>query len=196
MERSAIKRKVGIRQLVIIGMLSGISIFLGVTGLGFIRLPLLNATIMHLPVIIGAILEGPIVGMGVGLCFGLFSMYQAITAPTITSFVFLNPIIALVPRVLIGVVSYYTYKFLENKFKKISIAGSAIAGTLTNTVLVLSLIYIIYAERYATALGKDPSTAGAFIASIGVINGIPETIVSVLLTVPVVMTIKKMQKRL
>ena len=196
MERSAVKRKTGIRQLVIIGMLSGISIFLGVTGLGFIRLPLLNATIMHLPVIIGAILEGPIVGMAVGLCFGLFSMYQAMTAPTLTSFVFLNPIIALIPRVLIGVVSYYTYKFLEKKFKKISIAGSAIAGTLTNTVLVLSLIYVLYAERYATVLGKDPSTAGAFIASVGAINGIPEVIVSVLLTVPVVMTIKKIQKRL
>lgn len=194
MERS--KRKTATKKIVMIGMLSGISIFLGVTGLGFIRLPFLNATIMHLPVIIGAIIEGPIVGMAVGLCFGLFSMYQAITAPTITSFVFLNPIIALIPRILIGVTTYYSYKFLEKKFKKLSVAFSAAIGTLTNTTLVLGLIYFIYAEQYANALGKDPSLAGKFIASVGFINGVPELIVSVLLTVPIIMAIKKIQKKL
>ena len=196
MERSKRKTKTATKKIVMIGMLSGISIFLGLTGLGFIRLPFLNATIMHLPVIIGAIIEGPIVGMAVGLCFGLFSMYQAMTAPTLTSFVFLNPIIALIPRILIGVTTYYSYKFLEKKFKKLSVAFSAAIGTLTNTILVLGLIYFIYAEQYANALGQDPSLAGKFIASVGFINGVPELIVSVLLTVPIIMAIKKIQKRL
>ena len=32
---------------------------------------------MHVPVIIGAVLEGPIVGLVIGFIFGLFSLIQA-----------------------------------------------------------------------------------------------------------------------
>lgn len=60
------------RKLVVIGMLSGISIFLGLTGLGFINIPPVKATIMHIPVIIGAIIEGPIVGGLIGLVLDYF----------------------------------------------------------------------------------------------------------------------------
>lgn len=76
MERGYTKSKFSVRQIAMIGMLSAISIFLGLTGLGFIPIPPVKATIMHIPVIIGAIVEGPIVGSLVGLVFGLFSMYQ------------------------------------------------------------------------------------------------------------------------
>ena len=141
------------RKLVVIGMLGGISIFLGLTPLGIIHLPVMNLTIMHIPVIIGALLEGPVVGGAIGLIFGLFSMYQNITAPNLTSFIFMNPIIAIIPRVLIGVVSYYVYRFIKNKLKNksISIAIAAICGTLTNTIGVLGLTYLLYLERYAAA---------------------------------------------
>ena len=103
MLKSHDKQIFGVRQLTTIGMLSGISIFMGLTGLGFIPLPFMKATIMHIPVIIGAILEGPLVGATVGLVFGLFSIYQNITAPTLLSPVFMNPIVAIIPRVLIGI---------------------------------------------------------------------------------------------
>ena len=109
------------RRLVLIGALGGISIFLGISGLGLIRLPIFSLTIMHIPVIIGALLEGPIVGIAVGLIFGLFSMYQNITAPGLTSFIFWNPIIALIPRILIGVISYYSFKLLKHKIKNTGI---------------------------------------------------------------------------
>ena len=103
------------RRLVLIGALGGISIFLGVSGLGLIRLPIFSLTIMHIPVIIGALLEGPVVGISVGLIFGLFSMYQNITAPGLTSFIFWNPIVALIPRMLIGIVAYYSFKLFKSK---------------------------------------------------------------------------------
>ena len=96
-------------------MLGGISIFLGLTPLGIIHLPVMNLTIMHIPVIIGAILEGPLVGGSIGLIFGLFSMYQNITAPNLTSFIFMNPMIALLPRILIGIVTYYVYAFIKSQ---------------------------------------------------------------------------------
>ena len=75
----------------------------------------MNLTIMHIPVIIGAILEGPLVGGSIGLIFGLFSMYQNITAPNLTSFIFTNPMIALLPRILIGIVTYYVYDFIKSQ---------------------------------------------------------------------------------
>ena len=63
------------RTIAITGMLSAIAIVLGLTPLGLIPVPTLagKATIMHIPVIVGAIIEGPIVGMFVGFIFGLIS---------------------------------------------------------------------------------------------------------------------------
>ncbi|GAA0070125.1 ECF transporter S component [Clostridium sardiniense] len=196
MERSTTKKVLGLRQMVIVGMLSGISIFMGLTGLGFIPLPFMKATIMHIPVIIGAIVEGPIVGALVGGVFGLFSMYQAFTAPGPTSFVFYNPIVAIVPRVLIAIVAYYVYRALKNKFKKDSlpIGIAAVLATLTNTVGVLGLTYVFYLEKYSHALGIAPSATGAALATVGVTNGIPEAILSAVITIPVVATLRKIKK--
>ena len=78
-----------LRKMVIIALLGAISVVLGMTPIGFIPVGPTRATIMHIPVIIGAIMEGPIVGAFVGLIFGLFSIYQALTTPTPVSFVFL-----------------------------------------------------------------------------------------------------------
>lgn len=183
-----------VRKMVMAGMFSSISIFLGVTGLGFLKIPPVSATIMHVPVIIAAIIEGPIVGAIVGLIFGLFSIYQAITAPTVTSFIFLNPIISVLPRILIGVVSYYVYYFVSKKYTRLSIGLSSIIGTFTNTFLVLSLAYIFYANSLANAFEINVSTLGTFLAGIGFTNGIPEIIVSTLITVPVVFAIKKLKR--
>ncbi|AQR97515.1 ECF transporter S component [Clostridium saccharoperbutylacetonicum] len=197
MERINVKPKLSVRQITMIGMLSAISIFLGVTGLGFIPIPPVKATIMHIPVIIGAIVEGPIVGAFVGLVFGLFSMYQELTTMLPTGFMFLNPIIAIVPRILIGISAYYIYVFFKNKFNKpgISIGIASLCATLVNTIGVLGLTYIIYAERFANVIGVDPSTIGYVILfTIGIPNGIPEAIVSMLLCIPIILTVLKIKK--
>ena len=107
------KKKLTVRKMTIIGVLGAISVVLGMTPLGFIPVGPTRATIMHIPVIIGAIMEGPIVGGVVGLIFGLFSIFQAITNPLPTSFVFLNPIVSVLPRVLIGITTYYAYNALK-----------------------------------------------------------------------------------
>ncbi|EDT75298.1 ECF transporter S component [Clostridium butyricum] len=196
MENKLKNRRLSIRQMTMIGMLSAISIFLGITGLGFIPLPTMRATIMHVPVIIGAIIEGPVVGALVGLVFGLFSMYQNFTAPGPTSFIFWNPIIAIIPRVLVGIVAYYVYRALYNKIKKesISIAIASLLASFTNTAGVLSLAYLFYLEKYSAALGINPDTAAVAIAGIGITNGIPEAIVSSVICVPVIIAISKIKK--
>ena len=76
------KKSFTVRRMTVTGMLGAISVVLGMTPLGFIPIGTTNATIMHIPVIIGAIVEGPIVGMLVGLIFGISSLIRSITIPT------------------------------------------------------------------------------------------------------------------
>lgn len=188
--------KFGTRQITTIGMLSAISIVLGITRLGFIQIQPVNATIMHVPVIIGAVIEGPVVGALIGLIFGIFSMIQAITTPTPTSFLFFNPIVAIVPRVLIGITSYYTYKFLFVKNKSVKIGAAAIVGSLTNTVGVLGFIYIFYVNELAKVLKLSAANVvRAVIVAPACINAPAEAALSVLITIPVALTVMKIRKK-
>lgn len=147
------------RQLAISGLLGAVAIIMGMTPLGFIPVPTPagHATIMHIPAILGAVLEGPIVGGLVGLIFGIHSFLRA------GSPFFADPVIAILPRLLIGVISYYTFKFTK------SIVLATVMGTLTNTVGVLGLVAIKGYLPYQ----------GAF--AIAVTHGIPEIIVAVIL---------------
>ena len=132
--------KFDVRKLAIIGVLGAISAVLGMTPLGFIPIGPTRATIMHIPVIIGAIMEGPIVGGFVGLIFGLFSIFQAITNPTPISFVFYNPLVSVLPRILIGVFTYYSY----NALKKLGNKKTMGILYLLWTLIIFYLAYGIY----------------------------------------------------
>ena len=197
MERSYVNKKFGTRQLVVIGMLSGISMFMGLTGFGMIPTPWMKITIQHLPVIIGGIIEGPIVGGIVGLIFGLFSMYLNMTQPVLLSPIFMNPIIAIIPRVLIGIVSYYVFKIMKEKFnkEKLGLILAAIAGTITNTAGVLGLTYILAMEQFATLKEISSAAVAGALGTIAVSNGIPECIVAVMIVVPVCLALFKLNKK-
>jgi len=180
------------RQLTVVGLLSGISIFLSLTPLGFIPILPINPTIMHVPVIIGAIIEGPMIGAFIGGIFGLSSMVRAFMTPTPTNFIFWNPIISIGVRILIGVVAGYVYRALKNR--NYGVAVSAVAGSLTNTIGVLGLAYVFYLSRYAAGLGLSEAAATTFILSFVGTNGVPEAIISALITVPVIAAYRKMKK--
>jgi len=172
-------KKLEVRKMAIIGVLASISIMLSMTPLGFIPIGPTNATIMHIPVIIGAILEGPMVGITVGAIFGVTSLLRAFTMPTITSFVLMNPLVSILPRVLIGVVAYYVYKLTVKLTKNVFISGwiTGVIGSLVNTIGVLGMTYILYGAKYAVALGKSAATAKTVILTLIATNGIPEAIV-------------------
>ena len=122
--------KINVRQIVVAGVLGAIAIVLGVTQIGFIPVPNLSgsATIMHIPAIIGAVLEGPVVGILAGAIFGIFSMLND------TSGLFTNPVVSVLPRILIGLTSWYVYKALEKRNSDVAAAAAGVVGTLTNTV--------------------------------------------------------------
>jgi uncharacterized membrane protein len=124
------------RQIVISGIIGGIALFLGATRIGFIPVPIPligNATIMHIPAIIGGALEGPVVGLLVGAIFGIFSFLDA------NNPVFLNPIVAIVPRLFIGVVAWAVFVGLRRWSIDLASAAAGILGSFTNTVGVLGL---------------------------------------------------------
>lgn len=163
------------RRIVITGVLSAISIFLGMTRLGFIPwISGASLTIMQVPVIIGAILEGPVVGMVIGLVFGVFSLIQAAVAPTgPTDVWFTNPLLSILPRLFIGPIAWLVYSGLK-RWKVPAIIAAAILGSLTNTVLVLGMIGV---------LGLVPWAA---LPAIIVANGLPEAAASAVIVLAVV----------
>ena len=142
------------KKMTITGMLGAISVVLGFTPLGFIPIGLANVTTMHIPVIIGAIVEGPFVGAMVGLIFGISSLIKSFMTPTPISFIFMNPLVSVVPRVLIGILTYYFYTAMKKvvRNEKTVLLMSGAFGTLVNTVLVLGTAYLLYAQRTVEAM--------------------------------------------
>lgn len=163
------------RKIVLTGVLSAISIFLGLTRLGFIPwFTGASLTIMQVPVIIGAVLEGPVVGFTIGLIFGIFSLIQAAIAPTGPADVwFTNPLLSVFPRLFIGPLAWLIYYGLK-RWKFPALVAAGIVGSLTNTVLVLGMIGL---------LGFLPWAA---LAPIILFNGLPEAVASALLVLAVV----------
>lgn len=182
------------RQIAVTGILFAITIILGSTGIGFIPIPPLKLTIMHIPVIIASIIEGPLVGELNGLLFGLFSMFQAATNPTPLSFIFLNPIVAIVPRIFIGIVPYYAYKIIKTKKDKLNLSISILLGSFTNTIGVMGLIYILYLNEYAKAIGISIESAKKII-DFYILNGFISGSVSIMIALPVILTVRKNRKK-
>lgn len=202
------------RSMVMTSAIAAIIIIMAfVPFLGYIPLGFMNATIIHVPVIIGAILLGPKDGAFLGLIFGLTSLWKNTFMPNPTSFVFspfvtiggyggnfLSLIICLVPRILIGVVAYYVYLSIvrtgkegDRKRKNLAYICAGVAGSLTNTLLVMNMIYLFFGNNYAAASNKV--LEGLYTVILGVISvqGIPEAIVAGILTLAITRVLVKIK---
>ena len=182
--RASAQRRLNVRKMTVIGVLSAISIMMSmIPFIGYIPIGPTKATIMHVPVIIGAIIEGPVVGATIGLIFGSTSLWNAMTQPTITSIFFLNPLVSILPRVLIGVVAYYVYQGIYKISKKVYAAGfmAGLIGSLANTVGVLGMIYVLYADKYMERIGQAGADAGKWLFTLAATNGVPEALVAALI---------------
>mgnify|MGYP000258419755 CR=1 FL=1 len=75
------------RDLVLAAVIAAIIVIMAfVPFLGYIPLGFMNATTVHIPVIIGAIILGPKYGAFLGLTFGLTSLWKNTFMPNPTSF--------------------------------------------------------------------------------------------------------------
>jgi len=170
------------RKIAVTGVLGAVTILLGLTHWGFIPwFGGVSLTIMHIPVIIGAILEGPAVGTGIGLIFGLFSMLQAAIAPSgPTDVWFTNPLLSILPRLMIGPITWLVYHSLKH-WQVGAIIISSIAGSATNTVLVLGMMGL---------LGLLPWQV---LGGIALINGLPEIGASALISFLVIVAVRQIK---
>lgn len=152
------RKKLTTRQIAVSGMLGAVAIILGVTGLGMFPIPNLTgrATIMHVPVILAAVLEGPVVGAFTGLIFGTYSFL------TPTGAIPADPIVRILPRILIGVTAYYSYRIFRRK-QSVGLAMAGIVGTLTNTVGYLGLAVAFKYINIGVAIAAIPQAMAELI---------------------------------
>ena len=196
-----------IRQMVITSMLSAITAVLTFTPIGMIPLPppLPSATTVHIPVLVAALVEGPAVGLVVGLVFGVCSLIRAweVGMVGLTLF-FRNPVISVLPRLVVPLAAVAVWmlwkKIVRNNAvtDKIGAAIAAAIGAVTNTVLCLGLIVLVYGADLTAMLNEMVAAgnadaaylnnAGAWlVAVVGLPNGIAEALVAAVI-VPMIKT--------
>ena len=184
------------RWMVSVALMAAIVIVLANTPLGMIQLPIIKATTVHIPVILGAILLGPGAGAILGAVFGICSLVSNTMAPTLLSFAF-SPFVSTtgIPgalkaiwisvgcRILIGVVAGWLWvlftKIKLNQFIALPIVG--FVGSMVNTVTVMGSIYFLFAQQYAEA--KEVALTAVFGLVMGTVtaSGIPEAIAAAIL---------------
>lgn len=184
------------RWMVSVALMAAIVIVLANTPLGMIQLPIIKATTVHIPVILGAILLGPGAGAILGAVFGICSLVSNTMAPTLLSFAF-SPFLSTtgIPgalkaiwisvgcRILIGVAAGWLWvlftKIKLNQFIALPIVG--FVGSMVNTVTVMGSIYFLFAQQYAEA--KEVALTAVFSLVMGTVtaSGIPEAIAAAIL---------------
>lgn len=202
-----------VKDFTLTAMFLAIMIILAVTPLGFIPIGPINATTMHIPVIIASIVLGPRIGAGLGAIFGVISLARATVVITPMSFVFspfiANPltnhgdwravIVAIVPRILIGVVPYFVYKglhrLLKEKVRPVSLFIAGLAGSMTNTILVMNLIFFFFKDSYADVLQVTANAVYGVILGIIFGSGLVEAIVAGVATMGVCVVLLRLMKK-
>jgi uncharacterized membrane protein len=179
------EKKSSLRKIVVAGALGALTIALIVTGAGVIPwFAGVSLTVMHIPVIIGAVLEGPAVGLVVGGIFGITALVRAAIAPNGPIDVFFtNPLISVLPRLLIGLAAWAAYRAFRGKARAIAAATAGVVGSLTNSFFVLGALVAFGAVPLAVA-------GGIFVA-----NSLIEAAVGGILTLGVVAAWKGIESR-
>lgn len=185
------KRKKDTRWLTSVALMAAIVILLANTPLGMIQLPIMKATTVHIPVILGAVLLGPLAGGILGGVFGICSMISNTTAPTLLSFAF-SPFMSMtgIPgmlkavwisvgcRILIGVLAGWLWILLRKSRAETMIAlpVTGFFGSMMNTVTVMGSIYVLLAREYATVKNVAVDAVWGLIIGSVTASGIPEAV--------------------
>lgn len=185
------------RQMVLTALMIALMAVLQMTGIGLIRLGVINITFYCTIIGIGTIVLGLKAGLILGGAFGIISLISAIQAPTalvaplMTAAWPLVVVMCILPRLLVPVAAHYIHKLFAAIFKNphIAPAAGAAAGSLCNTVFYLGLMLIGYSVTVADYPGLL-----ATVGTIALTGGIPEAIVAAIVASPVVLALKKIHK--
>lgn len=205
------EKKRDTRWMVCVALMAAIVIVLANTPLGMIQLPVIKATTVHIPVILGAVLLGPLAGGILGGVFGICSLISNTMAPTLLSFAF-SPLmsttglpgvlkalwISVGCRILIGVVSGWLWKLFEKVHlnQTIALPITGFVGAMVNTVTVMGSIYLLFAQQYAQAQNVGITAVWGLIMGTITASGIPEAIASAVLVLALGKVLLRFMKRI
>ena len=189
-------RKYDTRWMAVLAMMVAVEVMLTATGIGLIPLPLIKATTLHIPVILGAILLGPLAGGVLGGVFGLCSMWTNTTNPGLLSFAF-SPFmsmsglpgaikaiwIAVGCRILIGVVAGWLWitlsKVKVNDLLALPVVGAV--GSMTNTVSVMGSIFFLLRPEYAQVKNVGMEAVLGLVMGVVGTSGLAEAVAAMIL---------------
>ncbi|MBG9982919.1 ECF transporter S component [Aerococcaceae bacterium DSM 111020] len=187
------------RMMVLVAIFSAIIILqTWVPFLGYIALPTLSLTIVHVTVIVVTILLGTKAGMIIGGVWGLNSLLRAVMIGNpLERLIFMSPLNSIVPRLLmplcIGLLNQWLIK--RNITAKFRAAVLGFIGSLLNTIFVLSAIGLFSADNYLKLVGMDgQSNIWAVLMTVVTVNGIPEAIVSTFIVPILIVAFDKLNK--
>ncbi len=205
------KNKKDTRWMVSVALMAAIIIVLANTPLGMIQLPVIKATTVHIPVILGALLFGPLAGGILGGVFGVCSLASNTMAPTLLSFAF-SPFLSTTGllgslkavwvsvgcRILLGVAAAWIWilvtKFLKNQILSLVVTG--FISSILHTFLVMGSIYLLFASQYAQAKEVAVTAVWGLIMATIATSGIPEAIAAAVLVAAVGKVLLKFTARL
>ena len=187
-----------------LGVLSAIIIAMTfVPYIGYINFGGLSITLIHIPVIIGAVVLGPSAGAILGGIWGLACLAKAILAPPspIEGAIFWNPFVSVFPRILAGLVAGAIFALIIKHSKRDEVASgtAAVLGTVTNTVLVMGSIYLFFGGKLGKELKITAISFGGllkYILAAFTVNALIEIVVAVVLTIPICKALRKANLRL
>lgn len=184
------------RWMVTVALMMAVVILLANTPLGLIQLPIIKATTIHIPVIVGAVVLGPLAGGILGAVFGICSMINNTLSPALLSFAF-SPFLSTtgIPgaikalwisigcRILLGVAAGWLWIGLKRlrTNQNIALAAVGFVGSMFHTIIVMGSIYMLLAAQYAQAREVAESAVFGLIMGTVAASGVPEAIAAAIL---------------
>lgn len=163
--------------------------------LGYISFGAISLTFIHVTVIVAVLWLGIKQGTLIGAVWGITAMIIAYMRGTpFERLVFVNPLISLLPRILMPVVlGGLIYLMRQNKWddKLVSLIAGVI-GSLLNTGFVLGAVGLFAGKEFiSTVQGANIDQLWTIIGGIIAANGVPEAILAGVMTPLIYMAMKR-----
>lgn len=200
-------------KLVLNALFVALVLLLGLTPVGIIPLGTINVTILHIPVIIGALFLGWKSGLLLGFVFGACSLMSAygltLTPPSglAAALGAAKPgylaLMSLIPRLLVPIAAYFVNRLLNRLRVKrpLALGVSAMTGSLTNSVFYLGLMAVFYRlsgldlNRLMSTFGIERLNLWSLIGVIFTGAGILEAAAAFIIVPAVIAALDKVQKQ-
>lgn len=144
---------------------------------------LASATTVFIPVVIGIVcLDDFRYTVILSISFGLVSLIRAIVPQGALDVFFINPLVSILPRLIMGLLTHLCYRLLKKCFKSNVLCASITGGlcALFNTVFTISTLILVNFSELASLLAQNDTYLGAFVTTILLTNMLPEIILGVI----------------